>query len=399
MQHVLRFTEEVNLNLTAAKGCMLYDDQGTAYLDLEAGTWSAALGHNHPAVNQTIQAQLGKISHLGTRYPNQTVEQAAQDVLSITDMPDGQCIFLSSGSEAVEFAVQSARRIAAHPLQLCLSNTYLAAYGSSSVKESTQWVILDWKTCETCTQTGSSCATCPTLTNLPFDQIGTFVFESGSFSGQVKFPPQALISEIARQIKQNDGLIVVNEITTGMGRTGKWFGYQHYNLQPDLVAIGKGLGNGYPVSAVAVTAKTAEALKTSGFLYAQSHQNDPLGAAVASTVIRTMQEEDTLAHCAVVGTFLKQQLEQLKTAFPIILQVRGRGLLIGLELVSPEAAEAVYTQLFQRGFLCGFKKGSPMLRFFPPLTIQESELLPLCQVLRDIFADFNDGFSATQTKS
>ncbi len=399
MQHVLRFTDESNLNLTSASGCMVFDDQGTPYLDLEAGTWSAALGHNHPAVNQTIQTQLGKISHLGTRYPNQTVEQAAQDVLSITDMPDGQCIFLSSGSEAVEFAVQSTQRIAARPLHLCLSNTYLAAYGSSLVKDASQWVILDWKACETCTQSAFSCPTCPTLTNLPFDQIGAFVFESGSFSGQVKFPPQALIAEIARQIKQNDGWFVVNEITTGMGRTGKWFGYQHYDLQPDLVAIGKGLGNGYPVSAVGVTAKTAEALKKSGFLYAQSHQNDPLGAAVASTVIRTMQEEETLTHCAVVGTFLKQQLDLLKVDSPIIQQVRGRGLLIGLELVSPEAAEAVYTQLFQRGFLCGFKKASPMIRFFPPLTIQESELLPLCQALRDIFAVLMDGFTATQTKS
>ena len=316
MQHVLRFVDESKLNLTSASGCMVYDDQGTAYLDLEAGTWSAALGHNHPAVNQTIQAQLGKISHLGTRYPNQTVEQAAQNVLSITEMQDGQCIFLSSGSEAVEFAVQSARRIAQRPLQLCLSNTYLAAYGSSLVKDASQWIILDWKACEPCTQTASSCATCPTLTNLPFEEIGTFVFESGSFSGQVKFPPQALISEIASQIKKNDGLIVVNEITTGMGRTGKWFGYQYYDLQPDLVAIGKGLGNGYPVSAVAVTAKTAAALKKSGFLYAQSHQNDPLGAAIANTVICTMLEEDILAHCAAVGTFLKQQLELLKIDFP-----------------------------------------------------------------------------------
>ena len=93
-------------------------------------------------------------------------------------------------------------------------------------------------------------------------------------------------------VQQAGGLVMVNEITTGMGRTGKWFGFQHYDIQPDIVALGKGLGNGYPVSAVAMSKEVAEKLETSGLRYAQSHQNDPLGCAVAGEVIRIMLKED-----------------------------------------------------------------------------------------------------------
>jgi len=86
---------------------------------------------------------------------------------------------------------------------------------------------------------------------------------------------------MAQRVKQADGLIVANEVTTGMGRTGKWFGFQHYDIRPDIVCLGKGLGNGYPVSAVAMGQSIAEKSENSGFRYAQSHQNDPLGCAVA----------------------------------------------------------------------------------------------------------------------
>ncbi len=115
---------------------------------------------------------------------------------------------------------------------------------------------------------------------MPFEDIAGLIFEPGSASGLVKFPPHGLVQTLVGIIRQRGGLLVVDEVTTGLGRTGAWYGFEHYALQPDIVALGKALGNGYPVSAVAMTHDLADRLEQDGFHYVQSHQNDPLGCAI-----------------------------------------------------------------------------------------------------------------------
>jgi acetylornithine aminotransferase len=117
------------------------------------------------------------------------------------------------------------------------------------------------------------------------------LFEPGSSSGLVRFPPEKLIRGIVGAVRENDGFILVNEVTTGVGRTGRWFGYQHYGISPDVVALGKGIGNGYPVSVTACAPRVISRLGGRPIPYSQSHQNDPLGAAVAREVVRTVREE------------------------------------------------------------------------------------------------------------
>ena len=114
-----------------------------------------------------------------------------------------------------------------------------------------------------------------------FSEIGVFLFEPGNSGGIVKFPPCNLISALNRICKKNNIVFVVDEVTTGIGRTGKWFGYMHYSIVPDIVCMGKGLGNGYPVSAIAMTEDISERALAAHFHYAQSHQNDSLGCRVA----------------------------------------------------------------------------------------------------------------------
>ncbi|MBF0545940.1 MAG: aminotransferase class III-fold pyridoxal phosphate-dependent enzyme [Candidatus Riflebacteria bacterium] len=138
------------------------------------------------------------------------------------------------------------------PLLLSFSDSYLATFGSAGKKKCSEGVCFDWSCCERCSPTQGCVPHCKQLEAIPFDQIGGLVFEPGSSSGTVKFPPRKLIKVLERLIKDTGGLIMANEITTGMGRTGAWFGYEHYSLHPDVIAIGKGLGNGYPVNAVAI---------------------------------------------------------------------------------------------------------------------------------------------------
>ncbi len=380
MDHILRCHEIVKTDFVRAENCALYDALGRRYIDFESGTWCTALGHNHPQINRAIQAQLKQVSHLGTRYPNQLAEEAAMDVLEIVGMQDGKCVFLSSGSEAVEFGVQVARRVSRKRLLLTFKNSYLAAYGSAGEKNGSEWQLFDWSTCAQADP--HDC-----LKDIPFELLGAFVFEpGGSGIGFLHFPPNPLVGEIARRTKQVGGLLVANEITTGMGRTGKWFGFQHYDFQPDIVCIGKGLGNGYPVSAVAMNRQIAEQLEDDGFYYAQSHQNDPLGCSVAREVIAVFREGDWVEKGNALGEYFLEGLKRLEKKYPVVKDVRGRGALLGLEFEPHKtlSAATVYHLLLEKGYLAGYQPEGNFLRFDPALTIGEEDISSLLDCLEGI---------------
>ncbi len=377
MKHILKCHDIVKTNFVTGKNCYLNDQTGRQYVDFELGIWSAVLGHSHPGINQTIHAQIDDVIHLGTRYPNLIAEYAAGDVLEILGIENGKCTFLSSGSEAVEFAVQAARRITNQQQMLTFKNSYLSAYGSAGRKDIGEWFSLDWTACEDENPEVY-------LNKVPFDAMGAFVFEpGGSGSGFVKFPPKKLVQEIVSQLKAAGALLVVNEVTTGMGRTGKWFGYQHYGIQPDIVALGKGLGNGYPISAVAMTNECAENLENNGLRYAQSHQNDPLGCSVAREVITILREGNWVERGELIGAHFLEGLRELQKKYEIVKDVRGRGMLLALEFHPHETITASwgYQALLEKGFLVGYYPAGNILRFDPSLTIEEDDIGRLLECL------------------
>jgi acetylornithine aminotransferase len=358
------------------------------YIDLEAGVWCTALGHGHAEVNQAIQAQVDKAMHLGYRYKNPIVEEAAQAVLRLHSMPEGKVAFLSSGSEAVEFGVQAIRRLTGKPLLMAFKGTYLSAFGSAGKREEAEWHNFDFSECAQCAeQCGRAC---PLVEQIPFDQIGGLVFESGS--GQVKTPPAKVVSVLAALIRQRQGLVLANEITTGFGRTGAWFGYEHYELRPDIVAMGKGIGNGYPVSAVAMTNEVGKALEQSGLRYAQSHQNDPLGCAVVLSVIEALDREALVQRSAELGARFKLELESLARRHDAIKEVRGRGLMLGIEFsdtLKQPCLAVLHEELFRRGYLVGYSQPLHFFRFFPPLVVSEEHLQGMIAVLDELLKKLN----------
>ena len=380
MDHILKCHDIIKTDFVRGENCYLYDRQGRQYLDFEAGIWSTALGHTHPRINQVIRTQIEKVIHLGTRYPSAMADAAAIDVLEIVGIHNGKCVFLSSGSEAVEFGVQTARLTTERPLLLTFSNSYLGAYGSAGRKNTNEWWLFDWSFC---THTGP----CECWKDIPFENVGTFVLEpGGSGSGFVRFPPKQLVQDIAQRVKQEGGLLVANEVTTGMGRTGKWFGFQHYDIQPDIVALGKGLGNGYPVSAVAMRQDIAEKLEKDEFHYAQSHQNDPLGCCVAREVIAIMREEKLIERANTVGVFFLEGLKRLGEKYKVIKEARGRGLLLALEFHPHDTISVTwaYQALLERGFLVGYYPDGNVLRFDPALTVKEEDITRLLDCLDSI---------------
>jgi acetylornithine/N-succinyldiaminopimelate aminotransferase len=376
MDHILNCHEIVKLDFVRGENCYLYDVWGRRYIDFESGIWCTVLGHNHKRLNRLMHTQIEQIIHLGTRYPTFLAEEAAIEVLSILGFPDGKCIFLSSGSEAVEFGVQMARRISDKPLLLALKNAYLTAYGSAGRKIAAEWHLFDWNACTTCSNTNACDPQCNHLGEIPLEQIGGFVFEPGG-SGPyfVQFPPKQVIRALAELVSKQNGLIVINEITTGMGRTGKWFGYQHYEIQPDIVALGKGLGNGYPVSAVAMSHDLALKIEDSGLRYAQSHQNDPLGCAIVKEVIAILREERLIERGCEVGGYFLEGLHSFVGKHRLVKVARGRSMLLAVELQPHRfTATRAYYEFLDRGFLVGYYPVGNILRFDPSLTIDEEDI-------------------------
>lgn len=386
MTHVLRCSgyDIVKTDIIRALGCTLYDAAGKWYIDLEAGVWCTALGHSHPRINRAITTQLEQISHIGYRTTNDLVEEAATAVLDTLALSDGKCVFLSSGSEAVEFGVQLARRIMGQPLLLTLSDSYLAAYGSAGRKSAEEWICFDWSDCAACRQEGECDPHCDRLREIPFERVGGLVFEPGSAGGVVRFPPKQLVQTLVKAVRQHGGLVVVDEVTTGLGRTGAWYGFEHYGLRPDIVALGKGLGNGYPVSAVAMVPAIADRLEEGRFRYAQSHQNDPLGCAVAKEVVTVIREEGLVKRSDEVGTHFLHELQTLGTRHDVVKEVRGRGLMIAMEFGADDerfSLASVFHDLLDTGFLVGYKPAVNLLRFYPPLTIGVKDIGKLVERL------------------
>jgi len=365
----------LNPRIVTGDNCLVVDENGKSYIDFEAGVWCLPLGHNHKQINKAIVDQLNKISHVGYRYTTNIVDIAAEKVLNLMGFSDGKCVFLSSGSEAVEFGVQVARKLMKKPYFLCLSDYYLSAYGISATRNKEQWISLNL--------TDYHENPADFLKDIPFDKIGAFIFEPGNASGTAKLPPRELIREIEKQVKANNGIILVDEVTTGVGRTGKWFGFEHYKLKPDIVSLGKGIGNGYPVSVISLSAEIANQIESTDFTYAQSHQDDPLACAVVNEVLTVIESNQYIERAAKMGLVLEQELETLAKKHNSIKEVRGIGLMYVIEFSSNSGLnlEKIHQILFDEGYIVGVKVPANVLRFYPPLTIKSEQINSMVRTL------------------
>jgi acetylornithine aminotransferase len=366
-------------DIVSSEGIHLVDADGTRYVDLESGVWCASVGHRNHRVNDAIRTQIEAVSHAGFCYSNPIVEEAATSVLSVCGMEDGAAVFLCSGSEGIEFARQASRIITGRGSTLTFHDAYLGSF--SSVLNRTSWIILDWMNCSSCPG-GERAADCRHLDDISED-VSEFVFEPGSSSGQVRFAPSPFVRNVVDAVRAGGGKIIVNEVTTGIGRTGSWFGFDHYGIDPDLIVLGKGIGNGYPVSAVVMNDRTARELEATGFKYMQSHQNDPLGAAVVKEVIAVIQDENLIERSAVNGGVFLEALQGLE-AHAAVVAVRGRGLMFAVDLRDASTCREVFRSLLDKGYIV-CPRGAT-LRIDPPLTMTQPGFAFFVRAFEEVLA-------------
>lgn len=390
LEHILVCHPIIKADIIRGENTNLYSRDGKKIIDFESGMWCTALGHSNTRINTVMIEQLKRIMNTHYKLTCDIAEVLAINLLQRFHFQDGKAVFLSSGSEAVELSMRISKLVSEKSKVLTFSTSYLSAFSNKSIpRDKNLWIEIDFLQCSNC-QNKECTNKCSILEDIGFEDVSTFILEPGSSSGRVIFPPYKLVKFLADEVKKFGGSIVINEVTTGLGRTGKWFGYNYYDLKPDIVALGKSLGNGYPISAVVMSKKIAEQIETIKFHYAQSHQNDPLGCAIANEVINIMKEEKRIEHSKNTGEFFIKQLKDIQDSSPVVKDVRGRGLMLALELNINNVTEIIAEKMLKKGYFIGTTPAWNVLRFYPALTISENDILSMCETLKYVIRQFEN---------
>lgn len=389
LEHILLCHPIIKTDIIRGENTNLFSSEDKKIIDFEAGIWCMALGHCNSRINSVMIQQLEKLMHVHYKLTCEIADDLAVNLLEILQFQDGKATFLSSGSEAVELSIRISKILTKGSKILTFSSSYLSAYSSTSFpRDSSLWTQIDFKKCSSCS-TKECTNQCSHLKDIDFSDISAFVLEPGNSGGRVLLPPIKLVKFLADEVKKHGGLVVANEVTTGFGRTGKWFGFNHYDINPDIVALGKCLGNGYPISSVVMRKEIASKVEKNNFAYAQSHQNDPLGCRVANEVIKIMKEDNLVDRAKDIGEFFLDQLKKLKNSCGVIKDVRGRGLMLAIELNIENSTEQICEMMLEKGFFIGTTSISNVLRFYPALTISREDILSMCEALKHVLTQID----------
>lgn len=386
--------------LVEAQGSTIRDADGKELVDLAAGMFCCVLGHNHPKFIERIVQQSQKLLHTGTQFLSPAVLEAGFKLAAVTPGRLRKSIFLSTGTEANEFAFRLAKAYTGRTAIMGLSRGY---YGTSVAT----------KSCSSLTshQLKDSLPTVPETVRLPitpqcvscfsdaasppcqfpclqsveswtgdWSNIAAVIVEPVLSAGGMLFPPPGYLKALRHMAHENGALFIVDEAQTGFGRTGKWFAIEHHDAEPDILTLSKSIGNGFPVAAVSTTAEIADDLAGKGFWNLSSHQSDPVSAAAVSAVIDIVREEGLIDQARENGDYFMDRLRQLSIRHPEITNIRGQGLMIGFDLVPPDpknTAEFINDFMFgcrQRGVHLTYGFGHVNIRIIPPLVITRAEI-------------------------
>lgn len=375
------------------EGCWLWDGKGKRYLDLWAGTWCNVLGHGHPRFTQVVQTQVEKLIHTGTGIVPNEIRDAAGRLGDVLPPHLDSMTFLNTGTEAVEFALKAAR-IATDRLEVvsfrqgyygAIANALAlseAGRGASYLLEGSRIPPIPAPTCYRCPigKTFPECDfACLTEWRASVEEYSTsvaaIIFEPVQGRGVI-VPPPGYLTALAKLAKEWGCLLISEEVTTCLGRTGYWFGFQRESISPDILVLGKALGNGLPVAGVVTTSEVEETF-AGKFNHAQSHQNDPFSGAVAAAVIDIIRDEGLVERTREMGAYLLEGLGRIKSTHAGICNARGLGLMAALELDGPNADKRgarIQNQLRKKGIILNFSKPVASFRFFPPYVITKQQL-------------------------
>ncbi len=418
--HLLVVQPFMDSLIVRGEGCYLIDAEGKRILDLAAGQFCSILGHNHKEFRSRLHAQIDNGIHLGDQYVSPGILQAASRLAGIAPGALNKVIFLSTGSEANEVAMRIAKLVTGRTGMLAFTRGYygisLATRTLSSISDHPGSNDFQPAPINQFKLMTPHCKRCPiglkhpecTLVcmNVSFETLGDHVeniagviVEPIVSAGGMIFPQANYLQALYSKAKQVGALFIVDEAQTGFGRTGRWFDIEHAGVVPDILVVSKTAGNGYPAAAIIVSDEVAESLETQGFSHLSSHQNDPLAAAAVHAVIDIVQNEGLVQHSADVGLYFVDRLRSLQQEHPLISDVRGRGLMIALELSESAADKSENLALHlamlceRRGMHITFSYYEPVIRFIPPLILSKDEVDIAILILDEVLGILEKGRS------
>jgi 2,2-dialkylglycine decarboxylase (pyruvate) len=399
--HLLLLQPFMDSVITGGQGCFLIDAEGQRILDLAAGQFCSILGHSHAGFISRLQDQVSKLIHIGDQYVSPIILEAAAQLASRAPGDLTKVVLLSTGSEANECAMRMAKAVTGRTGMLGFSRGYygisLATRNLSSISDHPGKVDFQPAPVRQDKLITPVCSRCPIQKEYPLcksacldasieilsqnlENIAGVIVEPVLSAGGMIFPPREYLQKLHAAAKKLGIVFIVDEAQTGFGRCGTWFDIQNYEIEPDIMVVSKTAGNGYPAAAVIVSDSIAQALERSSFTHLSSHQNDPLAAAAVLAVIETVDTENLVERSRQMGRYFITELEKIKPKHKIIREIRGRGLMIGVELLPGEGQDPG-SLAFQTAMLCErrgvhitYSYYEPVMRIIPPLIISKEEI-------------------------
>ena len=381
-ENIMNTYKRFPIVLAKGSGIKVWDVNGKEYLDFVAGIAVCNLGHSHPQVIATVKEQLENLTHVSNLYYTEPQAQLAK-LLVYNSFAD-KVFFCNSGAEANEAAIKLARKYAHENM------------GPDKFELITMKDSFHGRTMATITATGQEkfqFGFTPLLegfTYVPFNDLQALearisnktcgiMVEPIQGEGGVNIPSDHYLAQVREICDRNRILLIVDEVQTGMGRTGELFAYEHSGIKPDIMTLAKALGNGFPIGAMLATNKIAKAFIPGN--HASTFGGSPLAMAAANATVKTMLQEGILEHCRKMGDYFLLQLKKLQEKHKIIKDVRGKGLMLAAQL-NIESGDIV-NECLQKGLLIN-SAGGKTLRFVPPLIITTQDVDQAIKVLDEV---------------
>ena len=368
------------LVLIKGKGTKVWDNKGREYLDFFPGWAVSGLGHCHPLVAKAIKEQVEKIIHISNNYYHRWQAELGKELIKIS-FP-GKCFFCNSGTEANEAAIKFCRLYGSRKGRyeiISFQNSFhgrtlatLALTGQKRIQKGFSPLPRGFK-------------------NVPFNDINrlkkainkrtaAIFLEPIQGEGGINLVKKDFLISISKICKREDILVCFDEVQSGMGRTGKYFAFQHFGITPDVLTLAKTLGGGFPIGAMIVKKEIADIFSEG--THGSTFGGSPLACVSSLAVLKAIRKEKLLENAQKQGEYLIKGLKELKKKFKFIKEVRGLGLMIGVEL--NKEGEGIVNLCRQKGLLinCTQKK---VLRILPPINVSRKEIDSALSILESSF--------------
>ena len=397
-----------------AKGARVEDMEGNSYLDFFGGILTVSVGHANEDVNREVITQINNLTHVSSLYPTLPVVELAEKLVNLAPGKLNKCFFTASGTEADETAVMMAQLYTGNYELIALRHGYSGrSLLAQSLTAHASWRALPTQVAAVKHALSPYCYRCPLKLTYPecgvacaedveeliqtttTGQIAGILVEPIQGVGGFITPPPEYFKIVAEIVRRYGGIFISDEVQTGFGRTGKMWGIEQYDVEPDMITAAKGIANGMPLAAVVTTSDIAATLTKNTI---STFGGNPVSCAAAKATINVIQRDELDKNAEEMGDILRKGLEQLQEKYPkVIGEVRGMGLMQAIELVvdetkkdrtpNPAAAEQLMEETKARGLLIG-RGGlyANAMRISPPLNITRSEVEEAIGILNDSFA-------------